>query len=183
MGSLESLCSSQNWTPEGVARMFLMHWAAACLTLILAGESASSNRHFFFQTNRGGKSRQVVPLLSQCLVHAVEDDVDPLRLAGAEERRSLCVQGVSAAKEGDAGEIHRAQLSQTAACRLCRGNVTLVQGEKKQGARRAKRLWSLPRIWAPPGWLAACLQSCSKLRTSFPKTLPPSSTGMQRKKS
>lgn len=71
----------------------------------------------------GREPRQTVPLLSQRLVHAVEDDVDALRLAGGEERRGLGVEGVSAAEQGDAGEVHRTQFSQTAARCLCRGGI------------------------------------------------------------
>lgn len=51
------------------------------------------------------------PLLGQRLVHTVEDDVDPLRFAGSEDRRSPRVQRVSAAEQGDVGEIHRTQLT------------------------------------------------------------------------
>ena len=56
--------------------------------------------------------------MSERVVHAVEDDENTLILSGDEERHGLFVQGVSAMKQGDGGEIHRTQLPETAACCL-----------------------------------------------------------------
>lgn len=65
--------------------------------------------------------------MSECVVHAVEDDVKTLCLSGGEERHSLFIEGVSAMKQGDGGEINRAQFSQTAACCLCRKRFVFLK--------------------------------------------------------
>lgn len=57
-------------------------------------------------------------MLSECIVHAVEDDVKTLWLNRGEESRSLLIEEVSAMEQGDGGEIYRAQFSQTAPCCL-----------------------------------------------------------------
>lgn len=57
--------------------------------------------------------------MDQSIVHAVEDDEDAPQLRGVEERHGLLKEGVSAVQQGDGGQVHRTQFSQTAACRLC----------------------------------------------------------------
>lgn len=60
-----------------------------------------------------------VPGLSERVIHAVEGDVMLLQLGGGEETRRLLIEGVSAMKQGDGGEIHRSHFTQTAAHGLC----------------------------------------------------------------
>lgn len=89
-----------------------------------------------------------VPGLSERLIHAVEGDVKLLQLGGGEEAGRALVEGVSAMKQGDAGQVHRSQFSQTAAHRLCTKGFALACG------RAGGALWfleRLPRMWAPPG--------------------------------
>lgn len=64
--------------------------------------------------------------MSECVVHAVENNVQTLRLCGGEERHSLFIEGVSAVEQGDGGEIYRTQLSETAPCCLCRERFVFV---------------------------------------------------------
>lgn len=82
-------------------------------------------------------------------------------------------------QQGDGGEVHWPQLSQAAACRLwwggdmCIGETVKAQS---RGQSWEEAVWDwVPRMSAPPGWLTASLQSCSRLRTSFTNTLSPGS--------
>ena len=146
MGSLLSLCCSQKSTPDWVVRMFLTHWAAARFTSILTHNHSTDNHnkyhhkpltatHFHFTAVQ----LFTVPLLSECIIHTVENNVETLRLCGGEERHGLFKEGVSAMEQGDSGEIHWTQFSQTTACRLCGKRFVLclnLQTFKKTGTNQ-----------------------------------------------
>lgn len=99
-----------------------------------------------------------VPLVSERVVHAVEDDENALILSGDEERHGLFVQGVSAMKQGDGREIHRTQLSQTAACCLWGERFVFVRMKTMKRPRNCQGSYL---IWYPEcrllrgGWLPA----------------------------
>lgn len=88
---------------------------------------------FFFSISRpmrktcSQRHDSIVPRLSERVVHAVEGDVKLLQLGGGETGSPL-VEGLSAMKQGNGGEIHRSQFSQTAAHCLCAQGRMLARG-------------------------------------------------------
>lgn len=103
----------------------VLHTLSGCLPHLNAGRQPQNATNINSECSRiHSKVRQgfdlslTVPLVSERVVHAVEDDENTLILSSDEERHGLFVQGVSAMKQGDGREIHRTQLSQTAACCL-----------------------------------------------------------------
>ena len=59
-----------------------------------------------------------VPVVSEGVVHAVQQDVEALGVAGGKQGHSPGVEGVSAVQQGDGGQVNGAQLSHAAPCRL-----------------------------------------------------------------
>ena len=58
------------------------------------------------------------PVVSEGVVHAIQQDVEALGVAGGEQGHGPGVEGVSAVQQGDGGQVDGTQLSQAAPCRL-----------------------------------------------------------------
>lgn len=99
--------------------MFFTHRAAARLTSILTDKHNNLKTHTSL-LHKLVTTELCVPLLCERLVHAVQDDVNTLRLRRGQKGRRFFIEEISAVKEGNGGQVNWTQFSQTAACCRCR---------------------------------------------------------------